>query len=160
MGIDIDPETVVLFGRLALAVFLGALIGLERELAHKHAGIRTNALVALGSALFTVVSGMAAHGAFGVDSTRIAAQVVSGVGFMGAGLIIFSDARVRGLTTAAGLWASAAIGMAAGFGLYAIAIFSTLLTLIVLVGFWFGSKIFFGRATHETTYGSHNEETP
>lgn len=153
---SIDLETLMLFGRLTLAVFLGALIGLERELAHKHAGIRTNALVALGSALFTVVSSTAAQGVFGVDPTRIAAQVVSGVGFMGAGLIIFNDSRVRGLTTAAGLWASAAIGMAAGFGMYAIAVAATLLALVVLVGFWFGSKMFFGRATHERTYGTHD----
>lgn len=151
----LNSETLVLIGRLMLAVFLGTLIGLERELAHKHAGVRTHALVALGSALFTIISSEAARGLPGVDPTRIAAQVVSGIGFMGAGLIIFNDSRVRGLTTAAGLWASAAIGMAVAFGLYAVAIFATLLALFVLVGFWFTSKKIFGRSAHSSSYGAH-----
>ncbi len=149
-------EDAVLIFRLTLAVFLGTIIGLEREMAHKHAGVRTHALVALGSALFTVISSEAARGVTGVDPTRIAAQVVTGIGFMGAGLIVFNDSRIRGLTTAAGLWAAAAIGMAVGFGLYAVAIFATFLALCVLVGFWFTSKKLFGRSVHQSTYGSHD----
>ncbi|MDO8584711.1 MAG: MgtC/SapB family protein [bacterium] len=152
----LGSEDAVLIFRLTLAVFLGTLIGLEREMAHKHAGVRTHALVALGSALFTVISSEAAPGVFGVDPTRIAAQVVTGIGFMGAGLIVFNDSRVRGLTTAAGLWAAAAIGMAVGFGLYVVAIFATFLALFVLVGFWFTSKKLFGRSIHQSSYGSHD----
>lgn len=137
---NIDPETLMLFGRLALAVFLGALIGIERELAHKPAGVRTHGLVALGAALFTIISKYAFQeywGLPGFDPSRIASQVVVGVGFMGAGIIIFNQSRVRGLTTAAGLWVSSAIGMATGFGLFALAVFATVLALIVFVVLWF-----------------------
>lgn len=136
----IDSETLMLFGRLALAVFLGAFIGIERELAHKPAGVRTHGLVALGAALFTIISKYAFRefwGLPGFDPSRIASQVVVGVGFMGAGIIIFNQSRVRGLTTAAGLWVSAAIGMATGFGLFALAVFATILALIVFVVLWF-----------------------
>ena len=147
----VSPEQTLLLGRLMLAVLLGAIIGLERELAHKHAGVRTHALVALGSALFTIVSVEATRGVVVADPTRIAAQIVTGVGFMGAGLIVFNDSRVRGLTTAAGLWSAAAIGMAAGFGMYAAAIFATLLVLLVLVVFWFVNHQFFGRPPHNTS---------
>ena len=117
--------------RLITAMVLGGSIGIEREFRSKDAGFRTHFLVALGSALFTVVS----QYGFGIDlkdSSRVAAQVVSGIGFLGAGTIIFQKNMVRGLTTAAGLWVTAAIGLACGTGLYIIAAITTALVLIGL----------------------------
>jgi len=129
-----DQHTLEIFGQLLLAVILGSSIGIEREVAHKSAGMRTHALVALGSALFTIVS-QALSGPY-IDPTRIAAQIVTGIGFLGAGLIIFHNSRVQGLTTAAGVWVASAIGMAVGFRLYAISIFTTILTILVFVILW------------------------
>jgi putative Mg2+ transporter-C (MgtC) family protein len=117
--------------RLLLAAALGAIIGLEREYWHKPAGLRTNILIAVGSALFTIVSiAMAQHGG---TSDRIAAQIVTGIGFLGGGAILRSGTTVRGMTTAATIWVNAAIGMAAGAGEYALATGSTVVTLVVLV---------------------------
>lgn len=124
---------------LAAAVF-GGIIGLERGYRAKEAGFRTHFLVALGSALFMILS---AHGFDGVlttenhrlDVSRIAAQVVSGIGFIGAGTIIFQKQAVHGLTTAAGLWVTAAIGMAAGAGLFLLATVTMVLVLIGLEAF-------------------------
>ncbi len=126
--------------RLGLAVFLGALIGFERESREHAAGMRTNALVSLGSCLFTIIS------AFGfldfistphvqIDPTRIASYIVAGIGFLGAGSIFLSQDknRVKGLTTAATVWLVAAIGMACGAGLFAVAVVATALGLIVLI---------------------------
>src|SRR3990167_5671011 len=139
-------------GQLILAVVLGALIGLERQLAGKTAGVRTYALVSLGSALFSYMSKygfMEFWGVPGFDPSRIASQVVVGVGFIGAGLIVFHSERIKGLTTAAGLWVSAAIGMAVGFRLYPIAILATVLTLIIFIILWiFEQKIVNGAANH------------
>lgn len=126
MGIEIDLTI-----RLAVAMLLGGVIGFEREYRAKDAGFRTHFLVALGSALFCVVS----QYGFGFDlkdSSRVAAQVVSGIGFLGAGTIIFQKNVVRGLTTAAGLWVTAAIGLACGTGMYLAAVATTLLMLIGL----------------------------
>jgi putative Mg2+ transporter-C (MgtC) family protein len=117
--------------RLTVGVALGAIVGLEREMNRQPAGFRTHSVVALGSALFTVVSAYAFAGA-ATDPTRIAAQVVSGIGFIGAGTILQSRGQVRGLTTAASLWSVAAIGMAAGAGLYGVAVVGTALMLIIL----------------------------
>lgn len=128
--------------RIFVAALLGGLIGLEREYRAKEAGFRTHFLVALGSALFMIVS---AYG-FGDslnselqrwDVSRVAAQVVSGIGFIGAGTIIFrKDSNVvSGLTTAAGVWVVAAIGLACGGGLYKLAIASTLMVLVGLEAF-------------------------
>ena len=120
-------------GRLAVAAGLGAAVGIERELREREAGFRTHLLVSLGSALFTIVS---AYGFsdFGtrVDPTRIAAQIVTGIGFLGAGAIIREGLSVRGLTTAASLWIVAAIGMAAGAGYYWPAVAGTALTVFAL----------------------------
>ena len=117
--------------RLTVGLVLGAIIGLERELGRQPAGFRTHSLVSLGAALFTVVS---AYGFTGdlVDPTRIAAQIVSGIGFIGAGTILQYRGAIRGLTTAASLWSVAAIGTAAGAGLYVVAIVGTALILVVL----------------------------
>jgi putative Mg2+ transporter-C (MgtC) family protein len=117
--------------RLAAGLVLGAVIGFERELHHQPAGFRTHSLVALGAALFTIVSAYAFVGPT-VDPTRIAAQIVSGIGFIGAGTILQHRGSVRGLTTAASLWAVAAIGTAAGAGLLVMAVVGTALILVVL----------------------------
>jgi putative Mg2+ transporter-C (MgtC) family protein len=117
--------------RMTLGLVLGAIIGFERELHRQPAGFRTHSLVALGAALFTIVS---AHGFVGplVDPTRIAAQIVSGIGFIGAGTILQHRGSIRGLTTAASLWSVAAIGTAAGAGLHVMAVVGTMLILVVL----------------------------
>ena len=122
---------VELAARLALGLVLGAMIGFERELHRQPAGFRTHSLVAVGAALFTIIS---AYGFTGVavDPTRIAAQIVSGIGFIGAGTILQHRGNVRGLTTAASLWSVAAIGMAAGAGMVVIALVGTVLILVVL----------------------------
>ena len=134
--------------RLIVAAVLGGLIGFERETHGKDAGVRTYALVCLGSALIMVVSQQIYEiykGTAGVDPSRIAAQVVSGVGFLGAGAIIREQqgAGVKGLTTAAGIWTASGIGLACGLGLYHPAVLTTVITLFVLVVF---SKVdrFFG----------------
>jgi putative Mg2+ transporter-C (MgtC) family protein len=128
-----------LAGRLLVAAVLTGLIGLERELRERAAGLRTHMLVGVGSALFTIVSAYAwtdfvfsREGGTLFDPTRIAAQIVTGIGFLGAGAIIRQGLSVRGLTTAAGLWVVAAIGMAAGAGYYSAALIATALVLIGL----------------------------
>ena len=116
--------------RLFIAGILGGLIGFEREFRAKEAGLRTHFIVALGSALFMLISQYAFTGRF--DAARVAAQVVSGIGFIGAGVIIFHKNVVRGVTTAAGLWVAAAIGLACGAGMYVVAIAATLFTIMCL----------------------------
>ncbi|HEU5263775.1 MAG TPA: MgtC/SapB family protein [Gaiellaceae bacterium] len=125
--------------RICLAAGLGAAVGLERELREHEAGLRTHMLVAVGSALFTLVSAYGFGEFFAqtgpvvpVDPTRIAAQIVTGIGFLGAGAIIRQGTNVRGLTTAATLWAVAAIGLAAGAGYYFGAVATTVVVLIAL----------------------------
>lgn len=137
----LSPENFTFFGQLTLSVFLGALIGLERKLAGKQAGTRTFSFVSLGATLFTIVSVHALEfirvpGIVQFDPTRVAAQIVTGVGFIGAGIIIFEQSKLKGVTTAASLWLASAIGTAVGFGMYAIAIFTTILAVLVLVIFW------------------------
>jgi putative Mg2+ transporter-C (MgtC) family protein len=122
--------TVSLMLRLLLAAGLGAAIGIERELRRKPAGLRTNMLIAVGAALFTTVS--VQLGAISDTPDRIAAQVVTGIGFLGAGAILRRDRSVHGMTTAATIWVNAAVGMAAGAGEYAMAAVATAITLIVL----------------------------
>jgi putative Mg2+ transporter-C (MgtC) family protein len=129
-----DQQTLEIIGQLSLSAFLGLLVGIERRMAHKFAGMRTHALVAMGSTLFTVVSLTLNNPS--VDPTRIAAQIVTGIGFLGAGLIVFQESKVRGLTTAAGVWSVAAVGMAVGFKLYSVAIFATFLTILIFVILW------------------------
>ena len=121
----------VLIFRLFVAGLLGGLIGLEREFRAKEAGVRTHFIVALGSALFMVISEFAFDGKQH-DAARVAAQVVSGIGFIGAGVILFQRNVVRGITTAAGLWVAAAIGLACGDGMYPVAIAATVLTVSCL----------------------------
>lgn len=124
-------SAAVIFARLALAAVCSGLVGYERESARKAAGLRTFTLVGVGAAVFSVVSII---GFDGPDQSRIAAQIVTGVGFLGAGAIFRDGAFVSGLTTAAGLWVVASIGMAAGSGSYELAIVGTVVTLAVLYG--------------------------
>ena len=128
------------FLQLILATLLGSLLGVERSLAHKVAGMRTYALVSLGAALFVIIGqDVLATLPNGItfDPLRVAAQVVTGIGFLGAGLIFVYQEKLQGLTTAAGLWVAAGIGMAVGFGQYEIAIFTTIITLLVFTSFWY-----------------------
>jgi len=126
--------------RIALAGILGGLIGLERQMRAKEAGLRTHILVGIGSAMFMLVSkygfaDMLSNDHVALDPSRIAAQVVSGMGFLGAGTIIIQKQIVKGLTTAAGLWVTAAIGLVIGSGMYEIGIYGTVLALVVLETF-------------------------
>src|SRR5438128_4457453 len=127
MGVVISSTIL----RLVVAAILGGIIGLERELRHKPAGLRTNMFICFGSAMFTVLSDQLAGG-FGGDHTRVAAQIIPGIGFIGAGSILHARGSVVGLTTAATLFVVASVGMAAGGGLYVTAIFATLVILIAL----------------------------
>ena len=120
-----------LFLRLALAAGLGGAIGLEREWRQKPAGLRTNMLIALGSAIFSILSVVLGTATGSPD--RVAAQVVTGIGFLGAGAILRSGENVHGLTTAATIWVNAGIGMAAGLGAYGIAYGGAAITLVVLL---------------------------
>jgi putative Mg2+ transporter-C (MgtC) family protein len=116
--------------RLVLAALLGAVLGVEREWHYRTAGLRTNTLIALGSALYTIISiQMVAPGG---DPTRIPSTVVNGIGFLGGGAILRANGTIRGLTTAATIWVNAAIGMAAGAGHYALAVSGTITALLVL----------------------------
>lgn len=116
-----------------LAVILGAAIGLEREASGKAAGLRTNVLICLGAAVFTIISRQMGRGG-DASMTRIAAQIVTGVGFIGAGAIIRDRAGIYGLTTAATIWLVASIGMACGAGMHILAVTSTLIAVVVLIG--------------------------
>ena len=134
-GLKIEPYWMLgsnLF-RVGLAAFLGACIGLERELKHKPAGLRTNMFICLGAAMFTVLSSELAGG-FGGDHTRVAAQIIPGIGFIGAGSILHSRGSVQGITTAATMFVVASVGMASGGGLYLTAICSTVLIILSLMG--------------------------
>lgn len=143
--------------RLVIAGLLGGLIGYEREIRAKGAGIRTHFLVALASALFMLVSQYGFADSERYDAARVAAQVVSGIGFIGAGIIIFQKNSVRGLTTAAGLWVTSAIGLSIGCGLYALAGVTTALVLICLEAMHFWS-VKGGTRLHTVTLSSDDEK--
>jgi putative Mg2+ transporter-C (MgtC) family protein len=137
----IDPISIEFALRLALALFLGAILGTERIIAHKSAGIRTYALISMGAALFVIISDQALKqylllGVTGVQPTYVLAQIVVAIGFLTGGLFLKHDNHVSGLTTASGLWITAGIGSAVGFGLYALAITATLLTLFIFTILW------------------------
>lgn len=121
---------------LLLSILLGFAIGFERRLRSKEAGIRTHTIVCVGAALMTIISRNIGNG----DPGRIAAQIVSGVGFLGAGMIVYKQHEVKGLTTAAGVWATAGVGMACGAGLYVVAVGATV--VIFAVQFVLHSKLF------------------
>ncbi|WP_129715845.1 MgtC/SapB family protein [Pedobacter sp. SYP-B3415] len=137
--------------RLGLAVLLGAVVGLERERREWAAGLRTHALVCLGASLAMIVSAygfadVIVYEGIELDPSRVAAQVISGVGFLGAGTILFFKQQIiKGLTTAAGLWGVSAIGLACGGGLFIAAVSATILFLFILVGVSWVEKRFFGK---------------
>lgn len=133
---------------ILIAGILGFIIGFERKNRSKEAGIRTHAIVCLGSALLMIVSRFG-FGGSDADSARVAAQIVSGIGFLGAGMIIYRKKAVQGLTTAAGIWATAGIGMACGGELYVIAIGSTVLLVAVQYILHLRIKIFTTKKTFE-----------
>lgn len=156
--------------RITVAAVLGGLIGLDREYRAKEAGFRTHFLVALGSALFMIISAYGFQGmeelladsntGVRLDVSRIAAQIVTGIGFIGAGTIIFQQKgnAVRGLTTAAGLWVTAAIGMACGGGMYVLATVATLLVLAGLEAFNFMLKKINKKRDRNKTQTDDSEE--
>ena len=124
--------------RLAIALLLGTIVGVERIIVHKEAGMKTHALVALGAALFVLISDQMATKYMnfpGFNPAMIASQIIVGIGFLGAGVIMFreKEARLTGLTTASGLWVVAGIGMASGMGFFNIAIIATVLVLLVFI---------------------------
>ena len=126
--LDVATE-VEMAVRLLLAAVFGAIVGFEREQAEKPAGLRTLSLVSAGSALFTIASIYAFPTS---DPARVAAQIVTGVGFLGAGTILRSGFNIRGLTTAASIWSVAAIGLAVGSGLYILSVVATVVMLVIL----------------------------
>ena len=130
---------VICILRMALALGLGFAIGFERKLRFKEAGVRTHTIVCVGSCLFMIIS---IFGFNGADTARVAAQIVSGIGFIGAGMIFYHREAVHGLTTAAGIWATAAIGMAAGAGMYIISASATALIILVQCIMHLNLKVF------------------
>jgi len=143
-------QTVTYIISIIIAALLGGAIGLEREFRAKEAGFRTHFLVGLGSALFMILSAHAFDSFIGTpgirfDPSRIASQVVSGIGFIGAGTIIFQKNAVRGLTTAAGLWVTSAIGMTAGSGMYVLAVTATAMVIICLEAMYVVHRHVFGK---------------
>lgn len=136
----LDGATLSIVSRLFVALLLGMIIGTERVWAHKTAGMRTYALVSMGSALFVVISNEMIRyyaGFSGMNPLMIVSQIVVGIGFLGAGIIFNKDSKLIGLTTATGLWVAAGIGMACGLGLFNIAVVATTLTLFIFIVLWF-----------------------
>ncbi len=127
----LSPQEIFL--RLAVAAVLGAVIGIERDLRRRPAGVRTSLFICLATALFTILSGEIAHRFGDTGSTRIASNIVQGIGFLGAGAILREAGGVMGMTTAATVFVEAAIGMAAGGGLYSVAVYATGLVLFGLI---------------------------
>lgn len=154
------PDSLwVMCGQLLLAVFLGILIGTERVAAGKKAGIRTFALVAMGSCLL-IISGTQVDlrylGVVNFDPMRVTAAIIQGIGFLGAGLIILRGGALQGLTTAAGLWVAAGVGIAIGFKMYALALFTAFLTLVIFTVVWRFEDWIRHHAAH--VYGKNSEE--
>lgn len=136
----LTPADAIVFFQLALAMFLGMSLGFERTLAHKAAGLRTYALVSMGSALMIVIANIVLEAfptSAGIDPLRVMAGIIMGIGFVSGGVIFFKDEHLSGLTTATGIWIATAIGIAVGFRLYTIAVVATALTLFVFSGLWY-----------------------
>ncbi|MCK4531507.1 MAG: MgtC/SapB family protein [Candidatus Aenigmarchaeota archaeon] len=129
MVFTIGPVETEMVIKLIVSAVLGGLVGFEREIHRKPAGLRTHSLVCIGATLFTIMS----INIVGADPSRIAAGIVMGIGFLGAGMIFKSEDRVRGLTTAAELWVLAAIGLAIGLGFYFAALITTLIIIFILI---------------------------
>jgi len=143
-----------IFIRIAIAAGLGALIGFERERSHKSAGLRTNALVATGAALLTIIS-LSFVGP-DTDPSRIISNIIVGIGFIGGGAIIREGGRVSGITTAATLWVVAAIGIAVGMGFYREALFATGVVYFILTVLWVLEKKLAGKTPYENGNNGNN----
>ena len=146
INIQLFPDDLIvleLIARLVLALVLGFIIGFERKMRFKEAGIRTHTIVCVGSCLYMLISKFAFSGDY--DSARVAAQIVSGLGFIGAGMIFYHKEMVHGLTTAAGIWATAAIGMAAGAGWYIVAGGAAALIILIQCVMHLPFKVFHSR---------------
>src|ERR1035437_412560 len=142
----------VVFFQIILALVLGLALGIQRTLSGKNAGMRTYSLVSMGCALLVIIAQtvIASYPTkINFDPLSLAGSVMQGIGFLGAGLIIFHGTKVNGLTTAAGIWISAAIGLAVGYNMYAVAIFATLLTLIVFTLLWTFERKVRTRCAHD-----------
>jgi putative Mg2+ transporter-C (MgtC) family protein len=134
MNLIFSPQNLEIFSQLLIAAVLGILIGTEREIKGRLAGVKTHALVSLGSCLFTILSTIGFNRfvvGTGFNPAHVAANIVVGIGFLGAGLIIFHESKIQGLTTAAGIWTTAGIGMAIGLKFYFAAFFVTFLVLLI-----------------------------
>jgi len=154
MEILADSQFQFIF-RIILAVILGSIIGIEREYKGKGAGLQTYSLVSLGACLFTVicfelVSSFSGSTSVNFDPSRIIQAVAIGIGFIGAGVIFQRPSHIEGLTTAAGLWATSAIGIAVGIGLYFLAVSATLLAIGILFGLGFLEKRIFEKGSEES----------
>lgn len=151
-----ELETLI---SIMIALVLGFAIGFERRINSKEVGIRTHAIVCVGSALMMVISKYGFSDAKNFDASRIAAQIVSGVGFLGVGIIMFRQKEVRGLTTAAGIWATAGVGMAAGGGLYIVAAGASVILVLAQCLFHSRYKIFNMKQTYRLNrYGREHFE--
>jgi putative Mg2+ transporter-C (MgtC) family protein len=128
------PTDLELLGRLLLAAVLGGAIGAERELNDQAAGLRTHMLLTIGACLFTLISAYGFGGGIGTDPSRLAAQIVTGIGFLGGGAIVRHGLTVKGLTTAASIWATASVGVAVGAGEYVLGVGGTVLVTVTLLG--------------------------
>ena len=129
--------------RLVVAMVFGMLIGAERVLVHKEAGMKTHALVSIGAALFVIISEYLAikySSMNGFNPAMMASNVIVGIGFLGAGSIVFQNSQIKGITTAGGLWVTAGIGMAAGFGLFSLATIATILVLVIFIAMFLLEK--------------------
>ena len=150
--------TIDIMIRLVIALLLGSFVGIERTLAGKTAGMRTYALVSMGSALFALVSllmGEQLVGTVGFNPVILGPAIISGIGFIGAGLVFHNntDMRTSGLTSAAGLWVAAGVGMACGFGFQLMALIAALLTVLVFTVMWYVEKAF-----KKMSYGDEKDE--
>lgn len=154
-GEQFIDTNLIMFGKLLLAMVLGGVIGTERAvIARQFAGTRTFGLVAMGACLFILAGNYVDTAYLGVvnfNPSYVAAAVVTGIGFLGGGLIIFRGDTLHGITTAAGLWITAGIGVATGFGMYAVAVFTTLLTLVMFTGMWYVENRFKHWFAHEVS---------
>ena len=136
---SIDPQILAVMTKISVALVLGVILGMERTIAHKMAGMRTYALISMGSALFVGISDLIVtkfSAMPAINPLLLPAQIVVGIGFIGGGLIFVHRNTVRGLTTAAGLWVAAGIGMAIGFGMYDLGVFVTIITLFIFTILW------------------------
>jgi putative Mg2+ transporter-C (MgtC) family protein len=157
-----DPNSVMML-KLVVAMLLGGIIGTERAvLAHQPAGTRTFGLVALGACLFVIIGNyvnVALSGVFDIQPTYMAAAIITGIGFLGAGIIVFRGDAIHGITTAAGLWFTSALGSAVGFGLYSVSIFAALLSLIMFTGMWYLENKFKAWFTERASEHQQNDRT-